>query len=415
MKRVLMIAFHYPPLAFGSGILRTLSFVWHLPASGWTPAVLTVHQRAHEKIDVESLDTVSAGVRVERAFTLDAKRDLSICGRYLEWTARPDRWATWRVDAVRRGLRLIEDFKPDVIWSTYPVATAHSIGHGLHAKSGIPWIADFRDPMLQDDYPQSAALRRSFGKVERNAVSAAKFSVFSTPGAVQMYRARYPALAERMVLLENGYEEANFASLPQSGPAAPSDELVPVVLLHSGIVYPEERDPAQLFEVLARLERAGTLSPAQLRIRFRASHHEEFLHSRAKAHNVAHWLDILPPLPHHEALLEMMQADALLVLQARNCNAQIPAKLYEYLRTGRPVMALTDPQGDTAATLLQAGVTEMAQLDSVPQIEALLPRFVSKVRTNTASRASPAAVKAASRGERAKTFAALLERASNGE
>ena len=110
----------------------------------------------------------------------------------------------------------------------------------------------------------------------------------------------------------------------------------------------------------------------------------------------------------------MMQADALLVMQAGNCNAQIPAKLYEYLRTRRPVLALTDPHGDTAATLLQAGVTEMAPLDSAAQIEALLPAFVSKVRTDTASRANPAAVKAASRSARAKTFAALLERAVNG-
>ncbi len=413
MKRVLMIAFHFPPLAFGSGILRTLSFVRHLPASGWTPAVLTVHPRAHEQIDPGSINTVPAEVRVERAFTLDAKRDLSIRGRYLACTARPDRWASWHVDGVRQGLRLIKEFKPDVICSTYPVATAHSIAQTLHARSGIPWVADFRDPMLQDDYPLDAALRRSFCKVERSAVSAARFSVFTTPGAVQMYRARYPGAAERMVLLENGYEEDDFALLSASGPVALSDETAPVVLLHSGLVYPEERDPAQLFEALSRLERAGALSPAQLRIRFRASHHDEFLRNCAKALNVAHWLDILPPIPHHAALVEMMQSDALLVMQASNCNSQIPAKLYEYLRTGRPVLALTDPYGDTAATLLQAGVTEIAPLNSVAQIEALLPAFVAKVRTDTASCASPAAVKAASRSARAKAFAALLERAAN--
>lgn len=413
MKRVLMIAFHFPPLAFGSGIQRTLSFVRHLPALGWQPAVLTVDARAHNQIDRDSTQAVPPSVTVTRAFTLDAKRDLSIGGRYLEWSARPDRWASWYIDGVRQGLRIMKQWKPDVIWSTYPIPTAHRIAQTLHAKSGIPWIADFRDPMLQVDYPKEPALRRSFDRIERSAIQAARFSVFTTPGAVRSYCASYPDAAERIVLIENGYEEDRFAALPERDRPGSSRGEAPLVLLHSGVVYPEERDPEPLFIALSRLQRAGTLTPQQLRIRFRASHHDELLHRLGQQHGVADWLDIAPAIAHREALAEMMQVDALLILQAANCNDQIPAKLYEYLRAGLPIGALTDPAGDTAAALMQAGVTEIAPLDSAAAIEAWLPAFASKVRTNTVRTPDPAAVMAASRGERAKLLAGLLERAVN--
>ena len=413
MKRVLMIAFHFPPLAFGSGIQRTLSFVRHLPALGWQPAVLTVDARAHGDIDWNTAQAVPPSVPVTRAFTLDAKHDLSIRGHYLDWTARPDRWASWHVDGVRQGLRMVKQWKPDVMWSTYPIPTAHRIAETLHAKSGIPWIADFRDPMLQSDYPKEPALRRSFGRIERSALGAARFSVFTTPGTVRSYRASYPDVAERIVLLENGYEEDRFASLPDRGMPGSSRSEAPLLMLHSGVVYPEERDPEQLFIALSRLQRGGTLTPQQLRIRFRASHHGELLRSLAQLHGVSDWLDIAPAIAHREALAEMMQADALLIMQATNCNAQIPAKLYEYLRAGRPIGALTDPAGDTAAALIEAGVTEIAPLDSAAAIEAWLPAFVSKVRMNAVHPPEPAAVTAASRGERAKLLAGLLERAVN--
>ncbi|HEX8013242.1 MAG TPA: glycosyltransferase, partial [Casimicrobiaceae bacterium] len=90
---------------------------------------------------------------------------------------------------------------------------------------------------------------------------------------------------------------------------------------------------------------------------------------------------------------------------------QIPAKLYEYLRAGRPVVALTDPRGDTAGVLRDAGIYTIARLDSAEEITALLSRFVADIRENRALTADPGYVARASRRERAASLAALLERA----
>lgn len=142
MKRILMVAYHFPPLAGSSGIQRTLRFVQHLPSLGWEPLVLSADPKAYEQVSNDLLPDVPADTVVRRAFALDTARHLQVAGRYLGWMARPDRWISWKFAGVREGLKLIERFKPDVIWSTYPIATAHVIASTLHRKSGIPWIAD---------------------------------------------------------------------------------------------------------------------------------------------------------------------------------------------------------------------------------------------------------------------------------
>lgn len=409
-----MIAYHFPPLAGSSGIQRTLRFVQHLPVLGWQPLVLSAHPRAYEKTSDDLLADVPAGTVVRRAFALDAARHLQLGGRYLGWMARPDRWINWKFAAIRQGLKLVEEFKPDVIWSTYPIATAHVIASALHRKTGIPWIADFRDPMAQEGYPADPRTWQSYLDIEARAAAQARYCVFTTPGAARMYKQRYPAAASRMVVLENGYDEESFASaaLQPQLVRGPADGKRPLLMLHSGIVYPSERDPTQLFAALGRLQKAGTLGPADLRIRFRASVHDDLLQSLAHAHGAQDFIELRPAIPYREALAEMMAVDALLVMQASNCNAQIPAKIYEYLRAGKPVLGLTDLAGDTAGVLREAGLKDMAPLDSTDEIALLLPAFVRDWRQGNAVLPQALAVQQASRRGRSQALVALLEQAS---
>ena len=405
-----MVAYHFPPLAGSSGIQRTLRFVQHLPDLGWQPLLLTVQAHAYERTSDDLLPDLPSDLVIRRAFALDTSRHLTVFGRYLGVMARPDRWMTWRYDAIRQGLRLIREFKPDVIWSTYPIATAHLIGSALHQRSGLPWVADFRDPMAQDGYPADPLIWESYRAIEADAAARAAYCVFTTPGAAREYQQRYPAAAERMVVLENGYDEESFIAAAKAlVPTAvkPSADQ-PLVMLHSGIVYPSERDPTQLFMALAKLQKSGVLSPANLQIRFRAAVHEAMLMQLAKTHEVEAFIDVCPAIPYREALAEMMSVDGLLIMQASNCNAQIPAKIYEYLRAGKPIVGLTDPDGDTAGVLRSAGLLDIARLDSVDEIAELLPRIVSSWRADERRLPDTDAVAKASRRGRSTDFADLL-------
>ena len=410
MKRLLMVAFHFPPLAGSSGIQRTLSFARHLPGCGWEPLILSAHPRAYERVSDDLLREIDPGTVVERAFALDTARHLALRRRYPGFAARPDRWLTWWLGAVPGGLSMIRKYRPDAMWSTYPIATAHAIGHTLHRLSGLPWVADFRDPMAQDGYPEDPRTWKSFERIERRTVHNASACVFVTSGAARMYRERYSALPEeRFTVIENGYEEDMFATA-QEPPAGGA--LVPgsVTLLHSGIVYPSERDPTRLFEALARMLESGALKPGELLVRLRAPGNETFLSRLIARYRVDGIVELAPPLGYREALLEMMRADGLLVLQAANCNDQIPAKIYEYVRCGRPMIALTDPAGDTARVLRLAGLTDMAPLDAPAAIASTLRTFLDRVARGNAALPARAFVEGASRANRARELAQLLDR-----
>lgn len=371
-----MIAFHFPPFAGSSGVQRTLRFVQQLPRFGWQPIVLTVHPRAYERTSQDLLQDIPEGVVVERAFALDSARHLAIGGRYPGAFARPDRWKSWSLGAIPAGLRLIRQHRPSVIWSTYPIPTAHRVADRLHRLSGLPWIADFRDPMAQDGYPEDPKTWAAFERIERSAIAQAAYSIFTTRGAAGMYRSRYPENAGRIRVIENGFDEESFTGV--TGGAA----LIPgkTTLLHSGLIYPVERDPTQFFETLAALWKAGRISPDTLTIRFRAPAHDKLILGIAERLGVLPFVECLPPIPYREALGEMMRADGLLVMQAANCNEQIPAKVYEYLRSQRPLIGLTDPMGDTADLMTRAGVRHIAPLDAPDQIATTLMAFLEGLR-----------------------------------
>ncbi|NUZ05180.1 glycosyltransferase [Schlegelella sp. ID0723] len=406
-----MVAFHFPPLAGSSGIQRTLRFVQHLPANGWEPLVLSADPRAYERTNDDLNREVPASTVVERARAWDAARHLSIGGRYLGWTARPDRWMSWRFDGVRRGLAMVGAHRPALIWSTYPIATAHLIGVALHRRTGLPWVADFRDPMAQDGYPPDPKVWRSFDRIEQLAMRHASLCVFTTPGAARMYRERYPTAADRIVVIENGYDEESFARVDAAAVAAEGPlNAGAVTLLHSGIVYPGERNPVPLFTALGALKASGRIEAAKLKLRFRAAVHDDLLQRLAREHAIEDLIETLPAVGYRDALAEMLRADALLVMQGNDCNEQIPAKIYEYLRARRPILGLADPSGDTAGVLRAAGLDAIAPLESADAIGRLLPAFIDAVRRNEASLPGDAAVEGASRRGRAEALAACFDR-----
>ncbi len=450
MRRVLMVTFQFPPMAGSSGVQRALRFAQQLPALGWSPSVLTAHPRVHPHTGDDLLDEVPPELPVRRAFALDAARHLSIGGRYPGFLARPDRWHSWLLGAVPAGLRLIRQTRPDVIWSTYPIPTAHLVGYWLSRLSGLPWVADFRDPMAHDGYPADPVLWRSFAAVERKVFARAARCTFTTPGAARLYAQRYPVAADRLRVIENGYSEAAFqqaervvrseienagatassassssssssasasasASTATAATAAMSGTTAtvagPRVLLHSGVVYPDWRSPARLFEALAAAKAAGRVDAARLRLRLRATAHDDFVLALARRLDVADLVEVAPPLPYADALAEMLRADALLLLQSKDCNDQIPAKAYEYLRARRPVLTLADPAGDTAQLMRRAGLPQIAALEDGPGVAAALDRFLDDLFHGRAALPAAHAIAAASRESRTGELASVLDEA----
>lgn len=409
-KNILMVAFHFPPQSGSSGILRTLNFVKYLPENGWQPVVLTASASAYAEQRNDLISSIPSQTKVVRGFALDAARHLSIGGKYPLALALPDRWSSWWLGGVWAGLQLMREQRPDVLWSTYPISTAHWIGSTLARFSGLPWVVDFRDPMVSAGYPADGWQRRIWSTLERRVMQQATMCVFTTQRAACAYAQRYPAMAQKCQVIENGFEEEIFETVQPHRLDIPADSLL---MLHSGLIYPKDRNPSQFFAAVQSLLATGQLDRDKLRIRFRAPQHGAEVSAFAAQYGLQDVVEVAPPIPYQEAIAEMMGADALIVFQGSAFNAQIPAKIYEYIRAQRPVLALLDPAGDTAAQLEQfKEAVFQANIDNEESIASCLLTWLQCLQSFEFSQGMPKnmdVVRRYSRKYQAKKLAEILD------
>lgn len=379
---VLLIAFHYPPIAVSSGVHRTLAFSRYLSQWGWNVDVLTADYRVYPRYDLSSLETIPSEVNVISAWAKDTARDLSIKGRYSQLMAIPDRYQSWIVGGVLSGLKVIKKNRPSIIFSTYPIASAHVIGYLLHKFTGIPWVADFRDPMAQEGYPENPLVKKSYLWIERKIVKHASKLIFNTSGALEYYIERYSSLKrERCLVIQNGFDEEVFDEIEK----AVADEKITgfedsnkFILLHSGVIYPSERDPTQLFDALSQLKKDLVVNKSNFSLRLRATGHDNLFREMIVERDIADLIELAPPIPHKEALKEMFKVNGLLLLQADNCEQQIPAKAFEYIRAGKPVLALTTRTGETGKLIAGHPLSEIAPLNSADDIMSALKALIER-------------------------------------
>lgn len=387
-KRALLIAYHYPPVKGSSGLQRALRFSSYLRDYGWGCDVLTVHPRAYERVGNDEMGDIPDDVEVVRAQAWDTKRHLALFGKYPQILALPDRWVSWRLDGVRQGMALLKRKKHDLIWSTYPIATAHRIGQALAQRSGLPWVADCRDSMTEPGYPNDKVVFDFVRALEGNMAREATAVAFTAPGALKMYAERYPDVpSSKWQVIENGFDENAFANLQDDYAAPKADE--PIRLVHAGLLYPTERDPRPFFAAIAALRERGTLDNNPIRVILRATGHDDTYREYIKAQALEDLVELAPAVAYREALQEMLRADGLLIFQSKGCNHQIPAKAYEYLRARRPILALTDDAGDTAGLLRDNGHLDIAGLKDQPAIERALDAYLTRIREQANSGSEP--------------------------
>jgi len=384
LEKVLMIAFHFPPQTGSSGQLRTLKYCRYLPEFGWDAFVLVPHPRAYDKLDEKSVDRIPKNTRVIRSFALDAKRHLSVLGRYPRYLALPDRWIGWVLGAVPAGLRAIRAHKINVLYSTFPIMSAAVIGLFLHRLTGLPWVLDLRDPMSHDNYPEDPLVRHVWSLIEQKCVRHVSRVIFTAEATRQMFLRRYPDILtpEMCTLISNGFDEEDFSGLsfaPHDSPSASR----PLRLVHSGMLYPVERDPRPMLNAVARLKKEGHFSAQNMQIVFRGPGSEDLYRQMLAERGIQDIVLLEHHLPYEEALRECASADGLLIFQAANCDLQIPAKAYEYLRLGKPVFAMTTQTGDTAALLREVGGATIADLASEQEIYERLYGFTQELRTGS--------------------------------
>src|SRR5688572_13505034 len=337
-----MVAYHYPPEGGSSGVLRALKFSKYLPGNGWTPHILTLRESFYPVRDNGLLRDVPVEAVVHRTLAFDNARHLAIKGRHLAFLGVPDRFVSWFFFGVVKGVKVVRKQGVQAIYSTSPPATAHLIAAALKSITGASWIADFRDPWIEEGaFPVPGTVRyRIESALERMVVRRCDCLLVTTPYLKQEFLSRYPELrADKIQVIYNGYDESDFsdnAAVPQSGVFE---------IIHAGLVTPEFRNPLPLLETVAELIAEGALPRDRVRLTFLGGDwwvaSPEFT-AEIKRLGLDGVVSVEGRVSHQAALKRLAEAAVLLVLQASDdTRSLIPAKAFEYLRIGRPILALT--------------------------------------------------------------------------
>lgn len=401
---LLMVAFHFPPIAGSSGYLRSLKFAKYLPAFGVEPVILTVRPEVYEAYDKNAKPALPAATRVVRAYGLDSRRAFAIKGKSIGLLSLPDRYWTWIPFAVAAGRRLIRERKIDAVFSTYPIASAHLIGLILHRLTGKPWIADFRDPMWDEFTGARGLSLRLRQAIEKAVMRRCKRAVVCTDAMLELFKRRYPDRVDKLVMIPNGFDDEDFQGMDLPATRAEG----PVRLLHTGLLEPEDRDPIPFFKAVKALcdKRPGA---APVTVDLIAPSDEAYYVKAIADLGLTGVINILSWRPYKQSLEAMAKTDILLLFQGPSCFSQVPAKLYEYMRVGRPILAITPAAGETGKLVIGTGAGRVVPHDDPAAIGAVLEEWVDAVnRGGSLPKAGPEAVLRFSRRRHAEQLAACL-------
>ncbi|MGC8832835.1 MAG: glycosyltransferase family 4 protein [Armatimonadota bacterium] len=430
MKKVLMVAYHYPPDPAVGGV-RTARFARYLPQCGWAPIVVT-HQGGknitrpifgakttyHGKRElVESTNGLQLVYRVRalpgiRSTAQWVSRVLLRKGadadpQWLEHGAGysppsadtvsplrrnlyaamwlPDDRHGWFLPAVLAGLRAIAAQRPSVVYSSGPPWTCHLAGAVVSLLAHLPFVADFRDPWVgsafKPDFVRTRWSDRSEEMMESWVVRRSKLVICNTKGLLKEMLARYGDLdPNKFEVIPNGFDpEEVLAARVCSSEAPVRSDSGPVIIAYAGTLY-GSRDPRPLLEAAACLKKNGA---PPFRLQFIGNCDMAFgmpLAELAKKFGLSNEVEVMGPLRRHECLVFLDRADVLLLLAMGQPN-QVPAKLYEYIGLGKPVLALAEDDSETAEIVRRSGAGAAADWRDAEAVrKALLSAVTGQLR-----------------------------------
>jgi len=367
MKRVLIISYYWPPTG-GSGVQRWVKFTKYLPSEGWQPVIYTPENPEQLAVDTSLEAEIPAEAEVIKRHITEPyrlyKSFLSKSGhskeavevnpvnaqhksalqKFAMWIRgnlfRPDPRCLWIRPSVKFLTKYLKEHPVDLIVSTGPPQSMHLIGLKLAEKTGIPWIADFRDPWTRIFYfkhlQMTRATERWHHKMEKEVLDKATAVVAVSP----LVQKEFQSMTETPVeLITNGFDETDF---PSGTVEVTSDDFA---IVHTGL-FAADGNPTVLWDVLAEKCNSDEDFRKQLKIRLIGKTDIQITKAIEDA-GLGENLTDLGYMPHSETINQQRKA-SVLVLPLRKepeYKAVLPGKLFEYIAALRPILGIGKPDG----------------------------------------------------------------------
>ena len=377
MKRVLIISYYWPPTG-GSGVQRWVKFAKYLPSEGWQPVIYTPENPEQLAVDTSLEQEIPAEVEVLKTRIVEPyelyKKFLKKSGHSSEavevnpvnaqnksfaqkaamWIRgnffRPDPRCLWIGPSVKFLKEYLKEHPVDLIVSTGPPQSMHLIGRRLARETGLPWIADFRDPWTKIFYfkhlSMTRATERWHKKMEKKVLDDASVVVAVSPLVQQEFQAMTQTPVE---LITNGFDECDFEqSRCVEADGGPDKDFI---ITHTGL-FAADGNPTTLWKVLSEKCIRNEDFRKAIKINLVGKTDEAILES-IKAEGLGGALTDMGYQPHAVAVQEQRKA-SLLILPLRKepeYKAVLPGKLFEYLASWRPVLGIGQPDGAMSMVL----------------------------------------------------------------
>lgn len=381
-RKVLMIAYAFPPTG-GSGVQRSAKFAKYLPQFGWLPTVWTVGAARGLPRDESLCDDLPPEVTVcsntscggIRAFqrTLrgfaNARNGEGLSGvasrfaKAVDW--RLENWVasnSFPDDCIAWGRQSLGILRPrlsaepfDVIYSTYSPASNHWLALELKRSTGLPWVADFRDLWTDDCRyrASSPAIQAAHRRLEQDILEAADAVIGVSQRQTEILADRIPHQSEKFFTITNGFDPDDFLH-----PTRPPRKCADYFLLGYIGRFDLSQTPQSLFDGLRKfIEEIG---PDRNKFIFRIAGHVNRT-SQGKLLATGMRCEFGGYLAHRDAISSMYDADTLLLCSPCGPNGDtiIPAKIFEYMASARPIVSVGPPGSicESIIQSMQAGVT----------------------------------------------------------
>lgn len=400
LKKILVISYNFPPEG-GPAVQRVAKFCKYLRRNGLEVFVLTATKRA--KITDPSLLENLENIKVSKT------RDIGVLFRgdlkkVLRSYFPPDTAALWRLTAVKKGIRLVERENIDLIFSTSPPHSSHIVAEKIAKKTGIPWVVDFRDEWSNNPSFYKYASQLQHKLLEKRVLKSCSHIIAVTEKGQNNFEEL--AGTNNVSLIRNGFDQEDFLHLDAENGTVKKNK---ITFAYAGRLN-ELHNPVPFFSALNLAINQGNIDTEKFCVEIIGSvENRKWLNDFPRLDGIVNFIRYQP---HPEMLKRLAAADALLLFATGMNNTEFfPAKVFEYFKLNKYILAILSQPGELWQVMDDYGKSYLARESIIEEIREKFVELYEECKSN--KRVKPADdsfVNQFSREAQAKKLFHIMER-----